>query len=135
MPQGTQASSRLTVFRSSSFRIVALFTGCFFLSGMTVAGLSNYHGIQILNQQIRQSVANERDEAISNAHGADLSHLRPVIEGFVQNEPGFYYLLQDARQTVIVGNMLHLRPVTGWRKLSWTHRSLPPPTTRSSDTG
>ncbi|MFT8776157.1 MAG: HAMP domain-containing sensor histidine kinase [Gluconacetobacter liquefaciens] len=126
MPQGTQASSRLTVFRSSSFRIVALFTGCFFLSGMTVAGLSNYHGIQILNQQIRQSVANERDEAISNAHGADLSHLRPVIEGFVQNEPGFYYLLQDARQTVIVGNMLHLRPVTGWRKLSWTHRSLPP---------
>lgn len=121
-----ETSSRPSVFRSSSFRIVSLFTGCFFLSGMAVMGVSGYHGVQVLDRQIRQSVANERDEAVSNAHVADINHLRPVIEGFVRNEPGFYYLLQDAQQTVIVGNMLHLRPATGWRKLSWTHRSLPP---------
>ncbi|MGX7345276.1 ATP-binding protein [Acetobacter pasteurianus] len=116
---------RLPVFRSSSFRIIALFAGCFLVSGLLVTGLSGYRGQKILSQQIRQAVANERDEAFSEAHGRDVSHLYPVIKELVQNEPGFYYLLQDDQEHSIISNMLHLRPIAGWRWLAWTHRTSP----------
>ncbi|WP_228518605.1 MULTISPECIES: HAMP domain-containing sensor histidine kinase [unclassified Gluconobacter] len=113
-------------FRSSSFRIVALFAGCFVISGVTVMAFSGYHSLNLLSQQIKQSVANERDEALSEARIKDVAHLEPVMSELVRNEPGFYYLLQNASEHIVVGNMLHLRHVPGWRTLSWTHRSLPP---------
>lgn len=124
MPQMT--TRRLPVFRSSSFRIVALFAGCFLVSGLMVTALSGYRSQALLSRQITQAVANERDEAFSEAQGQDVSHLSPVIKELVQNEPGFYYLLQDAQTHAVTSNMLHLRPVAGWRWLSWTHRTLPP---------
>ncbi|QEO17797.1 sensor histidine kinase [Acetobacter vaccinii] len=127
MARNTAASPhRLSVLRSSSFRIIAMFAGCFVLSGMTVMALSGYRSFSLLSQQMRHAVANERDEALSDANIPDVAHLQPVVHELVQHEPGFYYLLQDAGQHVVVGNMLHLRPVAGWRTLSWTHRSLPP---------
>ena len=127
MVQTTAASPhRLSVLRSSSFRIIAMFAGCFVLSGMTVMAFSGYRSFSLLSQQMRHAVANERDEALSDANIPDVAHLQPVVHELVQHEPGFYYLLQDAGQHVVVGNMLHLRPVAGWRTLSWTHRSLPP---------
>lgn len=122
----TASPHRLSVLRSSSFRIIAMFAGCFVLSGMTVMALSGYRSFNLLSQQMRHAVANERDEALSDANIPDVAHLQPVVHELVQHEPGFYYLLQDAGQHVVVGNMLHLRPVAGWRTLSWTHRSLPP---------
>ncbi|GAN67775.1 sensor histidine kinase [Acetobacter orleanensis] len=90
-----------------------------------VTVLSGYRSQQLLSQQIRQSVANERDEAFSEAHGQDVVHLHPVLKELVQNEPGFYYLLQDNQQHSVTGTMRHLRPIQGWRWLSWTHRALP----------
>ena len=116
---------RLPVFRSSSFRIITLFAGSFLVTGLMVTGLSGYRSQKLLGQQIRQAVTNERDEAFSEAHGRDITHLYPVIKELVQNEPGFYYLLQDAQGRSVMSNMLHLRPVTGWRWLSWTHRTSP----------
>lgn len=115
-----------SVFRSSSFRIVAMFASCFVISGVTVMAFSGYHSLHLLSQQMKQSVANERDEALSEARIKDIAHLEPVMSELVRNEPGFYYLLQNAPGHVVVGNMFHLRPVPGWRTLSWTHRSLPP---------
>jgi len=103
-----------------------MFAGCFLVSGVAVTVLSGYHSQQLLADQIMRAVANERDEALSEAHGQDVSHLQPVTNELVRNEPGFYYLLQDGREQIVVGNMLHLRPIAGWRRLSWTHRTLPP---------
>lgn len=117
---------RLPVLRSSSFRIVAMFAGCFLVTGIAVTAVSGYHSQRLLSQQIARAVTNERDEALSEARGLDIAHLQPVVNELVRNEPGFYYLLQDMREQVVIGNMLHLRPVAGWRQLSWTHRTLPP---------
>ncbi|WP_264815050.1 sensor histidine kinase [Acidomonas methanolica] len=116
---------RLPVLRSSSFRIVGLFAACFLVSGLMVVALSGYHSQKLLLQQLRRTVAAERDEACSEAQGQDVPRLRPVIHELVRNEPAFYYLLQDGREQVVIGNMLHLRPVTGWRWLTWTHRTTP----------
>jgi len=103
-----------------------MFAGCFLVTGIAVTGESGYHSQRLLSQQIARAVTNERDEALSEARGLDIAHLRPVVNELVRNEPGFYYLLQDMREQVVIGNMLHLRPVAGWRQLSWTHRTLPP---------
>lgn len=117
---------RLSVFRSSSFRIVAMFAGCFLVSGIAVMMLSGYHNQRVFSQQIMRIITNERDEALSDAKGQDVSHLEHTVKELVQNEPGFYYLLQDTQQRVRIGNMFHLRPLSGWRWLSWTHRTQPP---------
>lgn len=123
----SQASSRrLPVFRSSSFRIVGLFAACFLVSGLMVMALSGYHSQKLLSQQIMLTVANERDETFSEAHGQNTTLLRPVVSELVKHEPGFYYLLQDAEEHVATGNMFHLRAVAGWRWLSWTHRTVRP---------
>ena len=88
--------------------------------------LSGYHSQKLLSQQLTRTVANERDETLSEAHGQNVTLLHPVVSELVQNEPGFYYLLQDAEEHVVTGNMFHLRPVAGWRWLSWTHRTVRP---------
>ncbi|MFT8656731.1 MAG: HAMP domain-containing sensor histidine kinase [Acetobacter papayae] len=114
-----------SVFRSSSFRIMAMFAGCFVVCGITVMAVSGYHSLHLLRQQLQKVISNERDEALSDAVIHDIPHLRPVMTELVRNEPGFYYLLQDTQKHIVVGNMLPLRSQTGWRTLSWTHRSLP----------
>lgn len=103
-----------------------MFAGCFLLTGMTVTAFSGYHSQRLLSQQTMRIVANERDEALSEAQGLTVTHLQPTLREMVQNEPGFYYLLQDAQEQVVIGNMFHLRPIAGWRWLSWTHRTHPP---------
>ncbi|MBF0887840.1 MULTISPECIES: sensor histidine kinase [Gluconobacter] len=120
------APLRLPVLRSSSFRIIAMFAGCFLFTGITVTAFSGYHSQRLLSQQTKRIVANERDEALSEAQGQDVIHLQSTVKELVLNEPGFYYLLQNAQEQVVVGNMFHLRPIAGWRWLSWTHRTHPP---------
>ncbi|MFT8675445.1 MAG: ATP-binding protein [Acetobacter sp.] len=112
---------RLSVLRSSSFRIVAMFACCFVISGVTVIALSGYHSLHLLTLQMQHAVTNERDEALSDARSPDIQHLQPVISELVKNEPGFHYLLEDAQGQVVIGNMLRLRPVPGWRTLAWNH--------------
>lgn len=107
---------------SSSFRIVTLFSVFFVFSGMLVTSLSGLHSQSLLRQQLEQTVQNEGEETFASAGGRDVAHLLPVVQGFVLHEPGFFYLLQDRNQTVVAGNMLHLRPVAGPRWLAWAHR-------------
>lgn len=90
---------------------------------MTISG---YHSLSLLTRQLQKSVSDEREEALSEAGIHDITHLRPVMAELVRNGPGFYYLLQDAQERIVTGNMLHLKPYQGWRNLTWTHRSLPP---------
>jgi signal transduction histidine kinase len=103
-----------------------MFAGCFVISGVSVMATSGYHSLALLERQMKNVVANESNEALMEAHSHDVPHLRPIMTELVQNEPGFYYLLENARQEIIVGNMFHLQPVAGWRRLPWTHRSVPP---------
>ncbi|NVN02642.1 MULTISPECIES: sensor histidine kinase [Asaia] len=116
----------LSVLKSSSFRIIASFAGCLVVCGLAGVIWSGTRGISQLDRQMRETVMNERNEALADARHQDVPHLVPVMRDFVQSEPGFYYLLQDAKQVVAVGNMFHLRPHPGWRMLSWTHRTSPP---------
>jgi len=120
------ANRSLSVFKSSSFRIIASFASCLVICGLAGVTWSGTRGISLLDHQMRQTVMNERNEALADARYKDVMHLMPVMHDFVQNEPGFYYLLQNAEQVVVVGNMFHLRPQPGWRMLSWTHRTSPP---------
>jgi len=116
----------LPVLRSTSFRIIASFAVCLVVCGMAGVVWSGTRGINQLDGQMRLAVMNECNEALNNAGQHDVTHLAPVMRDFVRSEPGFYYLLQDRPQNVVVGNMFHLRPVAGWRMLSWTHRTRPP---------
>lgn len=117
---------QFSIFKSSSFRIMAIFTGCFVISGLCVMAISGYHSLSLLTRQIQKSVSDEREEALSQAGIHDVAHLRPVMAELVRNGPGFYYLLQDAQERIVTGNMLHLKPDQGWRNLTWTHRPLLP---------
>ena len=120
-----QSTYPFSIFKSSSFRIMAIFTGCFVISGLCVMAISGYHSLSLLTRQMQKSVSDEREEALSQAGIHDIAHLRPVMAELVRNGPGFYYLLQDAQEHIVTGNMLHLKPYPGWRNLTWTHRSLP----------
>ncbi len=124
--QAEPAQRPLSVLKSSSFRIIASFAGCLVICGLAGVIWSGTRGISQLERQMRETVMNERNEALADAKHQDVPHLAPVMREFVQSEPGFYYLLQDAKQAVVVGNMFHLRPRPGWRMLSWTHRTSPP---------
>nr|WP_294917676.1 HAMP domain-containing sensor histidine kinase [uncultured Neokomagataea sp.] len=116
----------LPIIKSSSFKIIAIFTGCFLIGGGLITGVSGYYSQETIAQQTKTIVFNERNEAISKAEVFDTPHLKPIISDLVQHEPGFYYLLQDHTKQVITGNMLHLNGVEGWRWLTWTHRTFPP---------
>ncbi|MFT8550119.1 MAG: HAMP domain-containing sensor histidine kinase [Acetobacter okinawensis] len=127
MKRHTRPSAyQFSIFKSSSFRIMSIFTGCFVISGLCVMAISGYHSLSLLTRQMQKTVSDEREEALSQAGIHDIAHMRPVMTELVRNGPGFYYLLQDAQEHIVVGNMLHLKPTQGWRNLTWTHRSLPP---------
>ena len=72
--------------------------------------ISGYHSLSLLTRQLQKSVSDEREEALSEAGIHDITHLRPVMTELVRNGPGFYYLLQDAQERIVTGNMLHLKP-------------------------
>lgn len=107
---------------TSSFRIVTGFVGFFLLSGMLIAVLTGFHNQHLFERQIRRAITNEGKETLAAAGQSDVGHFLPVVKALVRNEPGFFYLLQDRAQSVVAGNMLHLRPVAGPRWLSWPHR-------------
>ena len=70
-----------------------MFAGCFLFTGITVTAFSGYHSQRLLSQQTKRIVANERDEALSEAQVQDVTHLQSTVKELVLNEPGFYYLL------------------------------------------
>ncbi|MBB2169094.1 HAMP domain-containing protein [Gluconacetobacter aggeris] len=117
---------KLSVLRSSSFRIVALFAACCFICGMTVTALSGYRSLHSLTRQIHEAVANERDEALSGVSSRDVAHLTSAIRSAIRSDPTVYYLLQDAHGRTVAGNMRDLPRIDGPRHLSWTWFPLPP---------
>ncbi|GBQ93129.1 two-component sensor histidine kinase [Gluconacetobacter liquefaciens] len=121
----TYGSGRLCRIASSlSFRIVLLFAGCLIVSGVCVLLLGGLHSQRSLERQIHRVVVAETTEVLSSAGTHDLAHMQPIIQGLVQHEPEFFYLLQDNAQRVVAGNMLHLHPWAGQRWLSHEHRQL-----------
>ncbi|SAY48158.1 Sensor kinase CusS [Komagataeibacter rhaeticus] len=110
------------IIASTSFRIVTLFASLFILGGMVMTVMSGLYSQSTMRQQIRREVENEGHETFADAGVADVRHLMPVVQGLIAHEPGFHYLLQDPAQAIVVGNMLHLRPVPGERWLAWSHR-------------
>ena len=110
------------IIATTSFRIVTLFAGLFILGGMVMTITSGLYSQSTMRQQIRREVENESHETFADAGVADVRHLLPVVQGLIEHEPGFHYLLQDPGQVIVAGNMLHLRPVPGERWLAWSHR-------------
>lgn len=110
------------IIATTSFRIVTLFAGLFILGGMVMTITSGLYSQSTMRQQIRREVENESHETFADAGVADVRHLLPVVQGLIEHEPGFHYLLQDSGQVIVAGNMLHLRPVPGERWLAWSHR-------------
>ncbi|MBB2206089.1 HAMP domain-containing histidine kinase [Gluconacetobacter takamatsuzukensis] len=89
---------------------------------MLITVLTGFHNQHLFERQIRRAITNEGKETLAAAGQPDVAHFLPVVKALVRNEPGFFYLLQDRSESVVAGNMLHLRPVTGLRWLSWAHR-------------
>lgn len=107
---------------TTAFRIVTLFASLFILGGTVMTVTSGLYSQSTLRQQIRQAVENEGHETFADAGTADVRHLLPVVQGLIEHEPGFHYLLQGPGQVVVTGNMLHLKPIAGERWLTWSHR-------------
>ncbi|WP_256138621.1 sensor histidine kinase [Komagataeibacter swingsii] len=118
------------IIASTSFRIVTLFASLFILGGMVMTVMSGLYSQSAMRQQLHREVENEAHETFADAGAADVHHLLPVVQGLIEHEPGFHYLLQDPGQAIVAGNMLHLRPVPGERWLAWSHR-LPRETNRN----
>lgn len=117
-----QNATARCIIATTSFRIVAVFASLFILGGTVMTITSGLYSQSTLRQQIRHAVENEGHETFADAGKADVRHLLPVVQGLIEHEPGFHYLLQNSAQVVVTGNMLHLRPVAGERWLTWSHR-------------
>ncbi|NHN82841.1 HAMP domain-containing protein [Acetobacter lovaniensis] len=117
-----QSAAARRIMATTSFRIVTLFTSLFILGGTVMTVTSGLYSQSTLRQQILQAVENEGYETFADAGTADVRHLLPVVQGLIEHEPGFHYLLQGPGQGVVTGNMLHLKPIAGERWLTWSHR-------------
>jgi signal transduction histidine kinase len=109
--------------RTTSFRLTLLYAGTFTASGLTLFAMIIWFATRFMAQQIDLTVGNELAEIQADAAGKGPQGVRQVVETMAAHSPGIYYLLQDARGTVLAGNMEALNPVPGPRQLSWEHRS------------
>ncbi|MFT8440335.1 sensor histidine kinase [Acetobacter fabarum] len=121
-PFKRQSAAARRIMATTAFRIVTLFASLFILGGTVMTVTSGLYSQSTLRQQIRQAVENEGHETFADAGTADVRHLLPVVQGLIEHEPGFHYLLQGPGQVVVTGNMLHLKPIAGERWLTWSHR-------------
>jgi len=94
----------------------ATLTGVTFVVLLSIIFVST---TQFMRHQIDDSVGNEIDEILTDSQTRDLGAIKTVVDGLSRHPSGFYYLLQDAAQVAVAGNLPATDPIPGvreWRK-------------------
>ena len=100
----------IELFRTSTFRLALFYFGLFAVSVLAVLGLIYYHTVVYANQQTEETIDAEITGLAEQYKQRGLSGLITVIAE--RSDPGrgssMLYLLTDARQRVLAGNL------SGW---------------------
>ncbi len=100
--------------RTSSFRLVLLYTGLFTASVLILLAMMLWWGSTYVTQQTDQVVTDELGDVQAAAQKPGSGGLRAVVAELTRHAaPGSRYLLQDSAGTVLAGNMRAIPPVHG----------------------
>src|SRR5271155_4953083 len=94
----------------------AMLTGVTFVVLLSIIFVST---TQFMRHQIDDSIGNEIDEILTDSQTRDLGAIKTVVDALSRHPSGFYYLLQDAAQIAIAGNLPAIDPIAGvreWRR-------------------
>jgi signal transduction histidine kinase len=109
-------------FRTTSFRLIALYAGLFAASTATLFGIVYWVTGDVLYEQLRLSLQNEMTSLEARSEKEVSRDLTAAIEEKLSLPSGqpFYYSLQDPSGRRIAGNLAELDAVEGWRELPYS---------------
>ena len=100
--------------RTSAFRLTILYAAIFGVSGLLLFGVIAWSVNSFMAEQLDATVANELAEVKADAGGLETNAVKRIVDGLIVNSPGVYYLLQAPDGQVIAGNMMAIRPISGF---------------------
>jgi signal transduction histidine kinase len=110
------------VFRTSSFRLTALYGGLTSAGYLLLFAIVFWSTTHYMQQQLDSSVAGELTEIQNAAPDGGRDQIRDVVAGLIGRSPDYFYLLQDADGRVLIGNLPATRAVTGIRQWPGSRR-------------
>ncbi len=116
------------IFRSTGFRLAALYAGLFGLSVLVLFGVIYWITTDALRQQVAATIEGEVATLVDNHRTGGLSHAADAIERRLVSglHPAVFYLLLDSEGRKVAGNLPRISPRGGWQYL---------PTARKQDEG
>lgn len=113
------------IFRTTGFRLAALYAGLFGLSVLVLFGVIYWITTDALRQQLVASIQGEVAALVEDHRSGGLSHAANAIEKRLASDlhEDFFYLLLDPTGQKVAGNLPRLSPRNGWQKLpaEWEH--------------
>lgn len=107
------------IFRTTGFRLAALYAGLFGLSVLVLFGVIYWITSDALRQQLAANIEGEVAALVEYHQTGGLSHAAGAIEQRLASglHPMTFYLLLDPENRKIAGNLPRLSPSNGWQKL------------------
>jgi signal transduction histidine kinase len=119
------ASNHTRIFRTTGFRLAALYAGLFGLSVLALFGVIYWITTDALRQQLEANIQGEVAALVADHRTGGLSHAAASIERRLASglHPEVFYLLLDPAGRKLAGNLPRLSPRGGWRELpeDWEH--------------
>jgi signal transduction histidine kinase len=107
------------VFRTTGFRLAALYTGLFGLSVLFLFGVIYWITSDALRQQLTANVEDSVAALVEDYQSGGLSHVVSAIETRTAAEPNatMFYLLLNPDGRKLAGNLVDPPPMIGWHDL------------------
>lgn len=113
------------IFRTTGFRLAALYAGLFGLSVLILSGVIYWITTDALRQQLATNIQGEVATLVEDHRSGGLSHAAEAIERRLASglHPEVFYLLLDPAGRKVAGNLPRLSPRGGWQELpaEWEH--------------
>lgn len=107
------------IFRTTGFRLAALYAGLFGLSVLVLFGLIYWITSDALRQQLAARIEGEVAALVEDHETGGILHVTGAIEQRLASglHPANFYLLQNPEGQKITGNLPRLSPRNGWQEL------------------
>jgi signal transduction histidine kinase len=116
---------RARLFRTSSFRLTALYAALFSTSVLVLFAVIYFATAHYMTQQLDRAIRAEIEVLQDEAHLGGVRRVATIIEKRQAETPrsGTVYLLRDAKGRQVAGNMSLRRPLVGWFELRGRSRA------------
>ena len=119
------ASNPTRIFRTTGFRLAALYAGLFGLSVLVLFGVIYWITGNALRQQMTATIETEVAALVADHRTGGVPHVSEGIERRLASglHSAVFYLLLDPEGRKVAGNLPSLSPRGGWRELpaEWEH--------------